>query len=231
VVNRHGRSLPVALLLVLLLALSASPVLTHPARAAAPQPDAANAALDWLRTQQQPDGGFSAFGGESDASVSADVVYAFAAGGIHPNSVVSAADASALDYLRSVATQEVANPGRAAKLALALHVAGDNPRDVGGVDLVNVIESGLNSETGWYGESFFGHTLAVLALASQAVPIPAPAIDALGDRRAAGRPDAGRLVGLQRRPDGRNRRFQLDGDGDPGAGRGRWRSRGDRARS
>ena len=178
-VNRRGRSLPVVLLLVLLLALSASPILTQTARAAVPQTDAANTALDWLRTQQMSDGGFSAFTDGSDASVTADAVYAFAAGGVHPNRVVSAAGVSALDFLRSVAAQEATNPGRAAKLVLALHVAGENPRDVSGVDLVNAIELGLNAETGWYGASFFGHTLAVLALASQGVPVPDAAIDAL----------------------------------------------------
>jgi hypothetical protein len=179
VVYRHGRSLPIALLVVALLILSIAPVLTQPAAAAVPQPDAASAALDWLRTQQQPDGGFSAFGGDSDVSVTADVVYAFVVAGIHPDTVVSSADASALHYLRSAAAQEVANPGRAAKVVLALHASGDDPRDVGSVDLVNAIELGLNGETGWYGDSFFGHLLAVLALASQDVSIPDAAVDAM----------------------------------------------------
>jgi len=179
VVNRRGRSLPVALLLVALLALAAAPVLTQPVEAAVPQPDAANIALDWLRTQQQPDGGFSAFGGESDASVSADAVYAFAAAGVHPDSVVSGNGVSALDYLDSVAAVEVDNPGRAAKLVLALRVAGANPYSVDGVNLVKSIHDAFNAETGWYGDSFFGHTLAVLALASLDESIQNAAIDAL----------------------------------------------------
>ncbi len=178
-VYHRGRSLPVALLLVVLLAFSAGPALIQPAQAAVPQPDAADAALDWLRTQQMSDGGFAAFSEVSDASVSADAAYAFAAAGVHPDNVVSASDASLLGYLRSVAGQEVANPGRAAKLVLALHVAGDDPRDVGGTDLVSAIELGLNGETGWYGDSFFGHLLALLALASQDAAIPDAAIDAI----------------------------------------------------
>ncbi|MEX1157956.1 MAG: prenyltransferase/squalene oxidase repeat-containing protein [Thermomicrobiales bacterium] len=178
-VNRRGRSLPVALLLVVLLALSASPILTQPAQAADPQPDAANAALDWLRTQQLEDGGFGAFGGESHPGVTSDAIYAFAAAGIHPNRVVAASGASALDYLLGAAGQDGINPGQAAKLVLALHVTGENPRAAGGVDLINAIELGLNGETGWYGDSFFGHTLAILALASQGAPIPDEAIDAL----------------------------------------------------
>jgi hypothetical protein len=175
VVNRRGRSLPVALFLVALLAFAVAPVLTQPARAAVPQPDAADVALDWLRTQQQPDGGFSAFGGESDVSVSADAVYAFAAAGIDLDSVVSADGFSALDYLHSVAAEDVDNPGRIAKLVLALHVAGENPDPA----LVKSIHTTFNAETGWYGDSFFGHTLAVLALASQGESIQVGAIDAL----------------------------------------------------
>ena|GEM_PF-548052 len=178
-VYRPGRSLPIALLLVMLLVLSASPVMSRQSPTAVPQTDAANAATAWLRTQQMSDGGFAAFSEMSDASVSADVAYAFAAAGTHPGTVVSAAGNSLLDYLQSVAAQEVANPGRAAKLVLALHVSGDDPRDVGGLDLVNTIELGLNGETGWYGESFYGHLLAVLALASQEVTVPDIAIDAI----------------------------------------------------
>jgi hypothetical protein len=179
VVNRRGRALPVALLLVVLLALAVGPVLTQPVRAAVPQPDAANAALDWLRAQQQPDGGFSAFGGESDASVSADAAYAFAAAGVHPGAVVSADGASLLDYLRSVAPQQVDNPGRAAKLVLALHVAGEDPYSAGGVDLVKSIYDGFNAETGWYGDSFFGHILGVLAVSTLGDIFQQAGIDAI----------------------------------------------------
>ncbi|MGH9174232.1 MAG: prenyltransferase/squalene oxidase repeat-containing protein, partial [Vicinamibacterales bacterium] len=178
-VDRRGRVLPVALLLVLLVSLSISPILAQPAPAAAPQPAAADKALAWLRNQQQPDGGFAAFGGASDASVTADAVYAFAAGGVHPSQVVSGEGAGPIDYLLAVAPQEAANPGRAAKLVLALHVAGENPRLANGVDLVNAIELSLNGETGLYGESFFGHTLAILALQSQGAPVAPAAIDAI----------------------------------------------------
>ena len=178
-VYRHGRSLPVALLLVVLLVLSAGPVLSQPAQAAVPQSDVANSALEWLRTQQQEDGGFSAFGGGSDASVSADAVYAFAAAGVHPSDVVSAAGVSLLDYLLSVAPQQVDNLGRAAKLVLALHVAGEDPYSAGGVDLVKSIYDGFNAETGWYGDSFFGHTLAVLAVSTQGDVFQQAGIDAI----------------------------------------------------
>ncbi|HEX5164821.1 MAG TPA: prenyltransferase/squalene oxidase repeat-containing protein [Thermomicrobiales bacterium] len=178
-VNRYGRSLPVALLLVVLLALSAAPALSQRAPAATPQPDAANAALDWLRTQQQPDGGFSAFGGASDPSVTADVVYAFAAAGINAGSLFAPSGAFTEDYLLHAAQSVASDPGKAAKLVLVFHILGEDPNNAGGAGLVEAISQSLNAQTGWYGISFYGHSLAVLALASQDVDIPDAAIDAI----------------------------------------------------
>jgi hypothetical protein len=92
---------------------------------------------------------------------------------------VSSSGASLLDYLVTVAAQEVTNPGRAAKIVLALHAAGQNSRDAGGVDLVAAIEGSRDAATGWYGDSFYGHLLAVLALQSQGIPVPQEANDAI----------------------------------------------------
>jgi hypothetical protein len=178
-VYRRGRSLPVALLVVALLILSIAPVLTRPVAAAVPQPDAASAALDWLRTQQRPDGGFSAFGGESDVSVTADVVYAFAAAGINAGSLFHESGAFTGDYLLKSAAAVADDPGKAAKLVLAFHILGEDPNNAGGAGLVDAIIESFNSETGWYGISFYGHLIAVLALSSQGMTIPDAAIDAI----------------------------------------------------
>jgi hypothetical protein len=179
VVNRYGRSLPVALFLVVLLALSTAPALSQQAQAATPQPDAANAALDWLRTQQQPDGGFSAFGGASDPSVTADVVYAFAAAGVDAGSLFAGSGAFTEDYLLQAAQSVAADPGKAAKLVLAFHILGEDPNNAGGAGLVDAIAQSLNAESAWYGVSFYGHLLAVIALASQDVAIPDAAVNAM----------------------------------------------------
>lgn len=167
-----------ALALILTLALSSSAILTQPARAAVPRPDAARAALDWLRTQQQPDGGFAAFGGASDPSVTADVAFAFASAGIDPRSVQISSGNDIVDYLLHVPSDQVDNPGRAAKVVLALHAASANPHDAD-ADLFAIIEAGYQSDNGWYGDSFFGHLFVVLALQTQGIPIPQEAIDAV----------------------------------------------------
>src|SRR5690606_38084755 len=90
------------------------------------------------------------------------------------------------------------DPGLAAKMALALHAAGADPRDAGGIDLIAAIESGFDSQTGWYGMSFYGHALAVLALHASGATVPDAAVEAIvsaqtpeGSWGFTGSPDAG----------------------------------------
>jgi hypothetical protein len=185
-------------LAILLLGASILPVTTPYAAAAMPRTDEAQRALEWLRGQQLPNGGFAGFGGEADPGTTADAVFAFVAAGIDPASVNSAENNDPLDYLRSVAAGTVENPGLAAKLALAFHAAAQNPRDAAGTDLVAVVEGGFDAQTGWYGFSFYGHALSLMLLAAVGVPIEEAASDALlaaqtpeGSWGFTGSPEAG----------------------------------------
>src|SRR5690606_26565709 len=110
---------------------------------------------------------------------SADVALAFAAASIDPADVSTDGGTDLLSYLRASAGDVAVDPGLAAKMALALHAAGADPRDAGGIDLIAAIESGFDSQTGWYGMSFYGHALAVLALHASGATVPDAAVEAI----------------------------------------------------
>ena len=148
-----------------------------PALAAEPNPTAANAALDWLRTQQTADGGFLGFTGESDPSSTADAVYAFAAAGVDPASVTMEGGADPLTYLIAQASGTAGNPGAAGKLLLALHAAGLPPDAAEPVDLVGEVNAGYDPATGFYGQGLYQHTLAVLALTAYDLPVEQGALE------------------------------------------------------
>ena len=61
----------------------------------------AQQAIAWLRDQQNPDGSFAAFGGDGDASSTANAILAFAAAGVDPATVVSTDGVSATAYVEA----------------------------------------------------------------------------------------------------------------------------------
>jgi len=158
--------------LILALLLAAASVL--PTLAAA---DMA-AALDYLATQQNADGGFGGgFSPDSGVGSTADAVLAIVAAGGDP-AAFQQGDNSALDYLEASAAA-VDNAGDLSKLILAAVAAGQNPRTLGGVDSVARLE-GMAGASGRFGTSkdtFVSHMLAVLALASARRPIAPTAVE------------------------------------------------------
>jgi hypothetical protein len=147
--------------------------------AAAPVLAAADttAAFDYLKTQQNADGGFgSGFSPDSALSSTADAVLAIVAAGGDPAAFDKGGN-TPLTYLVSQAPSAVTG-GDLAKLILAATAAGQNPRQFGGVDSVAKLEAltGTNGRIGAPTDTFFGHCLAVLALKSAERPIPAAAV-------------------------------------------------------
>jgi hypothetical protein len=161
--------------------LSSLLAVASPTLAADPNPDAAQTALDWLRTQQQPDGAFAGFSGASDPGTTADVLFAFEAAGVAPASVASSTGTTPLDYLNSQAAAIATNPGLAAKVALALDAAGVDPHDAGGNDLVASVTSGFDVTSGRYDQSFYGHLIAIMALETLGSPVEQAAYTAILD--------------------------------------------------
>ena len=151
-------------------------------------------AMDWLHTQQLPDGGFgqrssapsagklSDGGYRSSAGATADVVYVLALLGENPAGPRWAINGrSALDALAKLAPGYVnTDAGQAGKVASAVALAGRNPRAFAGVDLIKIIQDSYDAKTGRYHPLYeFRHTLAVEGLLRSGVPVPPAALDVL----------------------------------------------------
>jgi hypothetical protein len=156
-------------------------------------------ALVWLRRAQLADGGFSSgFSEGSDIGATADAVIAIASAGESP-ATWNVSGVSPIDFLQAHAS-EVTAPGLAAKVALALTAAGEDPSDLGGVNLLAVIADGFAPSTGFYGGGPYDSALAILALSQGAADAPPEAV-------------AGLL--RARHPDGS---YAFDGAMTPGSG-------------
>lgn len=130
---------------------------------------AAQAAADWIRAQQQPDGSFPGF----SPGDSADAVQALVAAGVAPADL-SQNGTSVVDFLQAQADYAKSSVGAAAKLALAAVALGEDPRQFAGQDLLQLIGASYDPATGQYGADVYGHALALLATrAAQATPPPA----------------------------------------------------------
>ena len=175
-VQLHPGRILALLILISATALAAVAPGIHAAESGNPQVDQA---VTWLATQQIDNGGFAAFGGESDAGTTADVVFALVAAGVDPATVESGSGKSPLDYLSDVAAEASGNPGLTGKIVLAMLAAGIDPRDIEGLDLVAAIKNGVDPETGLYGFGAVNHSYALLALAAAGADVDAGAIDAL----------------------------------------------------
>jgi hypothetical protein len=136
------------------------------------------AALDYLKSQQNADGGFgSGFSPDSTVGSTADVLLAIVAAGGDPASFDQDGN-TPLTYLAANAAS-AATSGDLAKLILAAIAAGENPRQLGGVDSVAKLENtiGADGKIGTETDTFVGHALAILALKSAQRPIPAAAVE------------------------------------------------------
>jgi len=162
-------------LAVVLFALAAGPVWAD-----------VTTAIEWLRAQQNADGGFGT--PESSTAATIEAIYSIIAAGEKPQDWVQEGN-TPLTYLGSKVTEITATAGSTAKLILAIVASGLDPRDFNGIDLVTTLEAFYDPATGRYGgenDTFAGHTFAVLALASMSHPIPPAAVDYI---RAAQTPD------------------------------------------
>jgi len=134
-------------------------------------------AMDWLRTQQNDDGGF----GSPDSTVgsTADAVQAIVAAGEDPKRWDKGGN-TPLTFLAAKAAA-LGTAGDTAKVLLAAVAAGEDARGFGGVDLVAALE-GMLDDGGKFGGEMdfqFSQCLAILALKSVSRPIPASAVDYL----------------------------------------------------
>ena len=118
------------------------------------------AALDYLQTQQQSDGGIRGFSGEpdgpSDPDTTARAVLALAANGQQPDAWVSQEGNTLMDFLARQAityTHDLSGslfPARAGLLLSAVAVAGQDVHNFGGMDLSTELTASFHPATGAY---------------------------------------------------------------------------------
>jgi hypothetical protein len=152
---------------------------TAAALAALPQTQAVQQGAAYIRTTQQPDGGFGGFG----PGQTMDAIYALRAAGIDPKTITTEGKSPA-DFLLANAAGAT-QPPIAAKFALAAVAMGLDPSDAGGIDLVARITGGYDASTGRYASDDFGHALAMLGLVGSGASVPPGALQALRDSQVA----------------------------------------------
>jgi hypothetical protein len=112
--------------------------------------------INYLQTQQQPDGGINGFNGVSDLDSTARSVIAFSAAGKSPREMASSAGNSMLNYLAAQAitfthdTTGTLFPGRAGLLIAAVKLAGEDASGFGGMNLPGELEASFRPDTGAY---------------------------------------------------------------------------------
>lgn len=148
-------------------------------------PAASDASLEratlWLMSQQTVEGGFAGLDGTPDPSITLDAITALVAAGqqgVNTNLAVDGAMAWLASTDRTLVFAQ-SGQGQAAKLVLGAVAAGADPRDIGGVDPLALIEAGPSADTGYYGRGVFDHALCLLALAATGSDVPDEAITAL----------------------------------------------------
>jgi prenyltransferase beta subunit len=141
--------------------------------------------LEWLATQQQNDGGFV------NGGVTADAVYAIALCDQDPDGPEwTKSDESALDALGSMAPAYIAGApgeepaGELAKVIRAVQLAGGDPNDFAGMDLVDDLIATYDESSGRYHPTkVFSHDLALMALYAVGETIPITAATTLEEEQ------------------------------------------------
>jgi hypothetical protein len=159
-----------------------------PARAKSPSADPATAAgygATWLAGRSEPDGGYGAVGSTADAAL------ALAAAGVGEDTF-RAAVAWLQDQAATVASGR--DPGLLGKVILAAVVAGHDPNDFGGADLVGALlatrrtaapDAGLFGDGDPTFDGVFRQSLALLGLAAAGTAAPADATQWLTAQQCA----------------------------------------------
>jgi prenyltransferase beta subunit len=145
---------------------------------------AAEAALQWIQPQQQPDGSFG-----HSVGATADVLLAVTAANHDPVTWRSAAGNSLVDFLQLNGAAFASNSAAAAgKLAVAAAAAGFDPRNFAGLNLPAKIASTYAPATGAFGATNQDQAWGILGLRAAGAAIPPAAVQRLA---ATANPDGG----------------------------------------
>ena len=138
----------------------------------APNYVAAYGALDWLRGQQEEDGGYD--DGFDAIGATVRSLLAVGAAGLDPDAWGEPSLSAYLTQAEAESTRAYAQGSAAAagKLAIAAQWAGMDPTDLAGLDLADEIAATFDADTGAYGGGSGDAAWAVLGLYAIEQPIP-----------------------------------------------------------
>lgn len=160
-----------------ILAVAAAALLALPilfASAAIPETNAAGKGAAFIRHNFQFDGSY----GKGAPGQNFDAIYAVRAAGYDPVKDYTDTGESPVTWLKANAAAQL-KPAEAAKAALAAKALNQDPRAVGGIDLIARINAGLDATTGKYAADDFSQSIAMLGLACTGNTVPASASAAL----------------------------------------------------
>lgn len=134
------------------------------------------AAVDWLVAQQDPSGGFLGFSGTPDAGTTIDAVLALIT---VPGVDQSVIDSSVAFLETSAADYAAFGAGQAAKLVLFQAATGGDVTSINGINPLELVQNGVNPDTGYLGTGLYDQALGILALVAAGEPVPAEWIDTI----------------------------------------------------
>ncbi len=159
------------LMLPLAATVAAISILT--ASAAIPETGAVNKGAAYLGGQLRLDGSYADSIGTSE-----DAILAVRAAGFDPARDQAPGGKTPAEYLQANAKNKPA-PASAGKAALAARALGLDPKNVGGADLIALINAGYDGAKGTYASDDFSQSIAMLGLACTGNTVPAAALSAL----------------------------------------------------
>lgn len=137
-----------------------------------------DAALTWMATLQNADGGFtSGFAPESDLGATADALIAIATAGRTPDDFKKEGKTPLTFLEEQVKAGKVDNVGKLGKVVAAVVISGGDATKFGGVDLIAQTKAALEKDIDATG--YLGQALAIAALREAQAEVPKSALDRL----------------------------------------------------
>jgi len=137
--------------------------------------------LAYLRTQQQADGGFGGF----SPGDTIDAMNAIVAAGGDLDSFVSISSSTPISYLATQTNYPKSSAAAAGKYLVGVVLAGGDPANFSGLNLVLSVTNSFSPTTGRYGSSVWDQSYAILGLAAADEPISPTQVQKLIDIAAA----------------------------------------------
>ena len=166
--------MPRRLFIAGVLAIASLAIFQAPA-SSAPQPVPALRATDYIRTLQNPDGGFPDFGTSSTTGGTLDAVLALASVNIDATTVQNSGNGPDA-FLATQAAAYITQPGQAAKLAAVLAAMDLDPSNFASLDISATVDGYYNAGTGQFGFDSFAQSFYILSKIAVGDPVPPLAV-------------------------------------------------------